>query len=74
MAAAMIQALGISEPLAPLLAIGSALAGVFFSARLVIWYDANSREPELESVADRLAALADHAARQRPGSARRLLD
>ncbi len=74
MATAVVQALGISEPLAPLLAISALGAGIFVSARLVVWYDANAREPELESLADRLAELAGRAAELASTGSRRLLD
>jgi serine/threonine protein kinase len=73
-ATAVVQALGISEPLAPLLAISALGAGAFVSARLVVWYDANAREPGLKSLADRLAELAERAAEVAPSAGRRLLE
>ncbi|UCF20462.1 MAG: serine/threonine protein kinase [Gemmatimonadota bacterium] len=62
MALPIVEALS-AEPLAPILAIAAGLGGVFLAAKWVNWFDALDREPELEKLADRLAARAAEAVR-----------
>ncbi len=54
-----LHALAPPEPVAAVFAIAAAAAGVFFSARWVIWFEAQRLEPQLERLANRLAALAE---------------
>ncbi len=58
-AMSFLHALAPPEPVAAVFAIAAAAAGVFFSARWVIWFEAQRLEPQLERLANRLAALAE---------------
>ncbi len=60
-AMSFLHAIAPPEPVAALFAIGAAAAGIFFSARWVIWFEAQRLEPQLERLANGLAALAKRA-------------
>ncbi len=60
-AMSFLHALAPPEPVAGVFAILAAAAGVFFSARWVIWFEAQRLEPQLERLANNLAELAEQA-------------